>query len=166
MDFLPPAVINSRFYLLCCQSCQNKRKTKVLHGEKNSGSSFPLLLQNEKAYCNSKSECMFSMGALLFRLLRPVQGICLKRGNKYWGFLENAQMHTQALPLLQCITYYLLFFHIKTGLENNRWNWIKHHFRVRLTVSMPRKSGGRSFPRICVSIFLTLCKNVSDTLYL
>lgn len=75
--------------------------------------SFPLLLLNKMTHCNSKSKYMFSVGALLFRLLRPVQGISLKYGNEYRGFFKkNPHKHTQpALPQLQCMVYYLFSLH-------------------------------------------------------
>lgn len=96
-------------------SCQNKR----VAGRKKR-SSFPLLLLNKMAHCNSKSKYMFSVGALLFRLLRPVQGISLKYGNEYRGFFKkHTQTHTLHYPSFGA-GYIIYFLYIKTGLENKR----------------------------------------------
>lgn len=106
----PPTVTVSPFHLLFKGSCQNKR----VSGRKKR-SSFPLLLLNKMAHCNSKSKYMFSVGALLFRLLRPVQGISLKYGNEYRGFFKKT--HSLHLPQRRCMVYFLFSLHHKWAGE-------------------------------------------------
>lgn len=68
----------------------------------------------------------------------PVQEKALKLGNEYRGFLKNTQTCPRHYPC--CCAWHIIYFsYIKTGLGNKRWNWIKHHFRESLTVSMPAK---------------------------
>lgn len=77
----------------------------------------------------------------------------------------SLKTHKQTYSSTPAAVHDLLFI-FKIELENKRWNWIKHHFRERLTVSMPVKVDVESFPGFLCEHILTLCEYVSDILYL
>lgn len=90
-----------------------KKKNKNVAGRKITEScfrapSFPLFVQNEMAYCNSKSK---SVGAVLFRLLRPVQEISFRKPPCSSPYFKDTQTHTRQLQLLLCLVHYLFSVH-------------------------------------------------------
>lgn len=115
--FYPPLLTTAFSIFLFKGSSQNKRKAKVLQGGEKSGCSFPLLLQNKRASCNSQRKYVFSVGALFARLHRA----CPSNISEVWKWaqtpLKNTQTHTLHYPSFGALVYYLFTLHQNWAAE-------------------------------------------------
>lgn len=135
-DFLPPTVTHSHF--LFFSKGVGSKKEKRCRKENN----WRLFLSSQLSSCKMKWHTVIPK-------VNRWEPCCLGISGLSKKYLLSMEMSTEASLKTHkhthgnyhcCCAWCIIYFpYIKTGLENNRWNWIKHNFRERLTVSVTAK---------------------------